>query len=306
MSEIPLSKVCTKCGAEKVLEEFGKNSQLLDGKQRFCKDCTNQKQSACRAVRKEGRLCCFPVNKKACVSCGEVKTAKDYSLVRKSRDGLSGLCKDCDSIKGREYYANNKEKVNARNNANYAKDPQRVMDRQREFLSANPETKKLKNERRIERYNEDKDRALSRGREYYRENKEKVDAKNKRWREENRDRATAIVVAYQMRKANLFVEFVDYDVLYGRDKSCYLCGERLPSSVSRHVDHITPLSRKELNPTHEYANCAGTHQPCNLSKFDRTPEEYWQSYAISWPLTTRDNWINHETPWYCPRPPVGQ
>mgnify|MGYP003414767032 CR=1 FL=1 len=44
MEEIKTTKVCTKCGIEKPISDFGKYSRNKDGLSVVCKECTNKKQ----------------------------------------------------------------------------------------------------------------------------------------------------------------------------------------------------------------------------------------------------------------------
>lgn len=70
------------------------------------------------------------------------------------------------------------------------------------------------------------------------------------------------------------VEYVDYDIVFERDKGiCYLCGKEV-DTFNWHLDHIIPISR---GGGHTYQNVGITHKSCNLKKSNMTADEYWDS-----------------------------
>jgi len=89
-----------------------------------------------------------------------------------------------------------------------------------------------------------------------------------------------------------FVECVNYDLLYERDKGvCQICG--LPALYDKHadwdwsgsIDHIIPLSR---GGEHSMMNCQLSHRICNSIKLDKTDE-----FVIDWEeLSQRDKHWN--------------
>lgn len=72
--------------------------------------------------------------------------------------------------------------------------------------------------------------------------------------------------ARKAKAKDAFVEYVDRDVLWERDRGvCYLCG--LPADPTAwDLDHIHAL---DLGGEHSYANAAVSHPSCNRSKSNR-------------------------------------
>ena len=199
------------------------------------------------------------INGKICNKCNETKDLSCFYKDLKLSNGVIASCKPCCSKRRKEYYEENK-------------------DRERS--------------NRREYYEENKDRARKYGREYYEKNKDKLRENTRIWQDKNKDKLREnkrnwidknrdkVNESNQRRKAlkkSLTVEQVDYTEIRKRDDACYLCSisftdeERWNTSLT-HIDHKIPLSR---DGEHSYKNCALTHTQCNLSKRDKTPEEYW-------------------------------
>lgn len=97
------------------------------------------------------------------------------------------------------------------------------------------------------------------------------------WKQANPDRAREVsALSHQRRralKAGVFVERVDRNVIFERDKwRCHLCGKAIPcrsvypDPLSPSIDHIVPLS---MGGDHSYANIAAAHLSCNVAKGNR-------------------------------------
>jgi hypothetical protein len=50
-------------------------------------------------------------DRKRCAQCGLVKHVEDFALDRAKRSGRKSLCRVCDRVKARRYYAANREAV---------------------------------------------------------------------------------------------------------------------------------------------------------------------------------------------------
>lgn len=97
---------------------------------------------------------------------------------------------------------------------------------------------------------------------------------HKNWKIANRQKCNEYEHRRRARKANIPCEPIDVELLYKRDNGrCYLCGE--PITFEEMVqEHKIPLSRTELNPSHTYDNLGVSCQACNMSKGNKTVEEY--------------------------------
>ena len=98
----------------------------------------------------------------------------------------------------------------------------------------------------------------------YRSSRRTEPPKYRRWSSPEA-RARAYASAYRARKRNQFVEHVDPEVIWERDKGiCGICGDPIEGRFD--VDHIVPLAR---GGEHSYANTQAAHPTCNYRKRDR-------------------------------------
>lgn len=82
---------------------------------------------------------------KTCSKCGEAKLLTEFYKSKKERLGVMSHCKECDKKKGKAYYAENTEKVNARTKANREADPEKKREQSKRWYEANKEDKLAKN-----------------------------------------------------------------------------------------------------------------------------------------------------------------
>jgi hypothetical protein len=167
----------------------------------------------------------------------------------------------------RKHYAQNKEQISEWRKADRARcDKQRIAANKR--YAANKEAR----------------RAVAKKRRERRDVREKARVATAKWRADNPELAREAHRRYQQahpgafqkgmatrraRKLNAFIEAVDRDVVFKRDKGkCGICMKRVSPTSTWHVDHIIPLSR---GGTHCYENVQVAHQHCNQSKHARLP-----------------------------------
>jgi hypothetical protein len=48
--------------------------------------------------------------KKRCTKCGELKSLEDFYAAKGTKDGLRGDCKECHSLRAKDWYAKNRER----------------------------------------------------------------------------------------------------------------------------------------------------------------------------------------------------
>lgn len=114
---------------------------------------------------------------------------------------------------------------------------------------------------------------LARTAEWRAENPDKLRAQNRAWVDANRGRKHAKDHRRRARLLDAFVEDVDPQVVWTRDRGiCGICSETIdpalvwPDKRARTIDHVIPLAR---GGTHEYANVQLAHMVCNARKNDR-------------------------------------
>lgn len=229
-------------------------------------------------------------NSKKCNTCQEWKSRTSFHKDRSLKDGLKNKCIDCvkgynrlhakrDAEKSKEYRAKNSERISLQKKQYYLDNKDTIDRRNREWAENNKEARK---EYFTDYYARNKEHISEYSKQHYKNNKEVRREQQKEWYRSNLDKYREYSIRYRAIKKGLTVEKVDYQVIRERDDICYLCQipftdeERWDGSLT-HVDHKIPLSRLDLNPTHSYENCALTHKVCNLSKGDKTPDEYWVS-----------------------------
>lgn len=97
------------------------------------------------------------------------------------------------------------------------------------------------------------------------------------WKARSIDRWNAMHKKHRMarraREWDAFVEDVDSDVVWERDKGlCGICKGQVDINENWHLDHIIPLAKGGL---HCYDNVQVAHSACNLSKGNRVPDDVW-------------------------------
>ncbi len=130
-------------------------------------------------------------------------------------------------------------------------------------------------------YQENLEKARARKKKYRQETAEKVKDQQKKYREDNLEKVRASERLKQARrraqKINTQVEDITDKLLNEHwvknnidPERCHYCDEGL----YEHLEHCIPLSR---GGTHTKENLVPSCAPCNLSKGDKTPDE-WDKY----------------------------
>lgn len=105
-----MTKTCSKCGLAKDQAQFYRRASSADGHAPWCKDCDNANRLKNRKATKRKRSKKVP-DTKTCRKCGELKPAKDFSIMKDSADGLYSYCKQCKAAMVRDYTQRNGEVV---------------------------------------------------------------------------------------------------------------------------------------------------------------------------------------------------
>lgn len=195
---------------------------------------------------------------KTCNRCKESKPLGMFGRNGSSPDGLYSLCKEC----------------RARTAAAYRRRPE-VKTKEKIRLAAEyANNREAKLARRKARYASDPGRALAKNREWREQNLERHRELCRQWARENPDAMRAIVAkrrAIRNAADGLYTADDVASMLMDQGCKCALCQSQIGGELRFHVDHVIPLSRGGSNwPSNLQLLCV----PCNLSKADKTPEEY--------------------------------
>ena len=199
---------------------------------------------------------------KRCTKCGEYfpRTAEYFSRHKGRPDGLDGWCKACTREKDRARYAANPERERERSRAWYAANAERARASTRAWNAANRERlREMNHARRVAHP------------EYARE-----------WAAANRDRARVYKQNRRARELCLPSTFTLDQQRFALDyfhNSCAYCGRQFHDLFNERTlafDHFIPLSSPDCPGTtagNMLPVCHGADS-CNLSKFNRDPEEW--------------------------------
>ena len=91
----PGTKRCSRCGEQKELGAFRKNTASRDGLQSSCKPCRNAVDAARKRKLRTGEIPYIEVHEKVCTQCQECLSVTAFAKDRKCRDGLQCWCKVC-------------------------------------------------------------------------------------------------------------------------------------------------------------------------------------------------------------------
>lgn len=125
------NKTCTKCKAEKPIDDFSTNSKAKDGKHSWCRTCVN-------AQRKENKMK-YAIAQSAYIKNNPEKV-KQWKLAERNKPGYKERKSAQDKayrermgeallVKKRAYIANNKEKIKAGKKREYEKHKQAYVAR---------------------------------------------------------------------------------------------------------------------------------------------------------------------------------
>ena len=282
------TKVCSKCRIEKPLSAFGKDNNRKDGHNVYCKECRSQKSK--KTLERE---LLFENGKKKCSKCGKIKKLQDFRKNKKTKNGLSNQCKDCD----REYRIKNKERIkqykidNKEEFQKYQKEyMKKYQEENREKLlkykkDYYEENKEELNKKRREYYSEHQEELKKKGQEYYLKYREYINNRNREYAIKNRDRLRKAHQEWERNKRKTDINFRLTQLLRHRlwlalngnlrvDKTLNLLGcsiedfkKYLESKFKKgmnwnnygrggwHIDHIKPCASFDLSKEKEQRKC---------------------------------------------------
>jgi len=104
----PSTKKCSGCKAILSTDNFHKSKTFRDGLSVHCKSCAKVLHAAAHK-RRVARIKLHPPEQRCCIRCNETKPTSDYYKCSAQRDGLSNVCKTCESEACSDYGARNKD-----------------------------------------------------------------------------------------------------------------------------------------------------------------------------------------------------
>lgn len=225
---------------------------------------------------------------KRCPKCGETKNIDEFYKNKSRKDGRSVWCKICDNANNKKYIQNNKEHMREYYKEKYWKNPEKYRENRRR---SNINNKDIIEERRKIYYQNNKDLILLRDKIYKDKNRDRVNARNRQYYKNHKE--DFIFRARERKKriretkdGTITKETLDY-MYESQFHKCDYCGCNL-DEVGKHLDHILPLVK---GGTHTLSNVHWVCPKCNLSKNDKTEEEWFSM------LSKQNKMINGKIIW---------
>ena len=97
-------KVCSCCGRELSIDNFGKSKTHVDGRSGYCKECANKSAAESRDKNRERNRELSYEGKIVCSICGEEKERSKFYVHRTSSTGFDCVCKECRSKQAKDTY----------------------------------------------------------------------------------------------------------------------------------------------------------------------------------------------------------
>jgi 5-methylcytosine-specific restriction endonuclease McrA len=289
MSEIPTSKVCTKCLIDKSLADFSGNKNGKYGKHSVCKACSHKSLKSIRLRPEE-----IPLgDTKKCTKCKETKLVDQFMLNSAVSCGRNSTCKDCYNAANRAYLLVPVVQPDFRE-CSRCKETKPITDFNRmgsfterrsklckvcHYLAQAPRPP-IRDEVRLERNAKARKRKRENPglfaihREKYRETHPGADSqRSAQWRLNNPEKARATRVRRRARKAQAEGSFTGEEwasILQKFNNLCAGCGPESEGALLT-VDHIIPLARGGTNWAHNIQPMCAS---CNSSKNDKTMDEW--------------------------------
>ncbi|CAG7580892.1 MAG: p100 [uncultured marine phage] len=121
---------------------------------------------------------------KTCKRCSIEKELFNFSKKKRSKDGLSNWCKECNSEYLKSYNVKNKEKLKEKKKSYYQNNKEIVKERSKQHRLNNPDYHKEYHEKY---YENNKSDLLEYKRDWYNDNSEVIKERSKKYREDNKD-----------------------------------------------------------------------------------------------------------------------
>lgn len=101
------TKICTRCGEEKSIEEFAKKDK--EKYRNYCKQCDAERvrKSYQKHKKREDKQMTEPVETitKICTKCGKEKPLDEFNADKRGKYGHKSICRECEKVQKSEYRA---------------------------------------------------------------------------------------------------------------------------------------------------------------------------------------------------------
>lgn len=278
-----ITRICSKCGEEKNIDEFYKKCSGRNGYSAQCKVCTLNEQRDKRIKMKISHDYTI-TGTKFCSKCGEEKDLNEFNKCSRAKDGYEWNCRSCRSLQMQEYRNKNRDALNKYRREYYYKNI--------EYERLSRENFKLKNPTYYsDRYIANKERILNQQKEYYKNNKHLRKEYNLKNAQLIRERRRLYIKTERGRlnkhkndhrrrdnlkqtECSLTIEQWN-KILSNQGNKCAMCGKRFCKSRPATKDHIIPVSK---GGGFTFENIQALCGSCNSSKnasLDHTKITTW-------------------------------
>ena len=200
---------------------------------------------------------------KICKTCKEEKQLINFRQSKRHKDGYVHECKNCMSIKRREYFLENYERHKSKSKEYYEKNKKELYEKvDKEKKKINDKNYRKKNHeiisaKKLEYYYKNKEKILESRKEHYAENKDRLNKKSDRKREIRRKsykkrkyqyvwreilRKTISQLKLEKKQTTKDILRYSYDDLKVNIESKFENGMSWENHGEWHVDHIIPIS----------------------------------------------------------------
>ena len=166
------TKVCTKCGVEKQINDFSPRKGVKSGRKSWCKECRNKSKrdkNAKRRLENPPKVRFYNDTHAECTKCGKIKLKSEFGE-DETKAGVSSWCRECYRITKREKIANMPEE-----------EKEQLLEYYKEYYRATIDNRKEVAKRY---YWRNRDKRIAYSREYNAENRELL---NKKGREKRKN-----------------------------------------------------------------------------------------------------------------------
>jgi hypothetical protein len=259
-------KVCTKCGVEKPLSEYGYRSKTFDNRNQRCKVCSKECQKEQYTKHREKRL----------------ESKREYSKKNKEHR--------------KEYYdvysKKNEEQLKIKKKEYYIKNLDVIKEKRKKYYDSNKD-KQIQLMKVWHENNKERFKRMSKT--YYENNRKTIIEKKKQKLDDPLIRLrlgiSSLIRNYLLRrnviKNNRTIEILGCDIkyFYSYIESKFVDGMNWENRNEWHLDHIIPIciakNEYEIIKLNHYTNFRPLWKEENLSKSGKVLEEHkWLMYEL--------------------------